>query len=131
MRLARGRGFTLIEVLVAFTVMVLVFAVGLRIMSNGLRAGTRSSEYTRAVLLGRSRLATLAAQPDLSVSRDAGRFDQDFAWSTTLAPYPPADQEIGARGRVMPLLATVEVSWGHGVARREITLNALILSTRK
>jgi len=129
--LIHRRGFTLIEVLVAFTVMALVLGVGLRIMGNGLRAGTHGSDYTRALLLARSRLAVLSAQPDLSVGSDSGRFDQDFTWTTTLAPYPPPDARISPSGRVTPLLATVEVGWGKGRAQREITLTSLILSIRQ
>ena len=54
----RSRGYTLVEVLVAFMIMALALTVLLRIFASGVRNVSVSSEYAQAVLIGESRLAT-------------------------------------------------------------------------
>ena len=53
----RSRGYTLVEVLVAFVILAMTLTVLLRIFSGGVRNIAVSADYARAVLIAESQLA--------------------------------------------------------------------------
>ena len=68
----RQRGFTLIEILVAFMVLTLVLTVVFRIFSGGLRNVELSSDYTRAVLVAESQLTAAGITAPLEIGETSG-----------------------------------------------------------
>jgi type II secretion system protein I len=97
-------GFTLIEVLVAFSVLAIVLVPLLQVFGDGLGTTQTAREYARATLLARSRLAEIGVDAPLREGEETGSFDEPgFRWRTevvrdtseVIAPRPPA----GARER--------------------------------
>ena len=68
----RSRGFTLVEVLVAFTILALVMGATFTTIGNGLAQERRASETTYRVMAARSILDALGAETDLR-GGDLGR----------------------------------------------------------
>jgi len=123
------RGFTLIEVLVAFTVLGLLLGAALRIFGSGLGAIARDGDYAHAVVLAQSQLATIESSPETPRDGDQGTFDERFGWRLRLAPWEP--QEPGRRvARVTPALATLDVYWTDGGSERSVRLDTLLLVPR-
>ncbi len=125
-----SRGFTLLEILVAFTVMAALLTVLLQVFSSGLRAAQLGEQYTRAVLLAEAKMASLEAEEDgLALGARAGSFDDTFEWRSTVTAYPidayPQLHELGVQ--VYPVMATVEVAWRARERRRSVSLNTLRL----
>ena len=60
-----SRGYTLVEVLVAFVILAMALSVLLRIFSGGVRNVGVSSDYAKAVLIAESRLATAGIEQRL------------------------------------------------------------------
>ena len=54
----QSRGFTLLEVLLAFVVFALSFAVVLEILGGSMRSSLRARDYTEAALIGQSLMAS-------------------------------------------------------------------------
>ena len=132
----RSAGFSLIEILAAFTLLAVFIATAFQVYTAGLRSTARAGDYARAQTLARSRLDTLAAAPVLEPGEESGqvtahRGARVFRWRTTLTDYPLPDYA----GRNLeppapPLLAVVEVAWdgdSMAEARHRFRLSALLL----
>lgn len=130
-RAVRADGFVLLEVLVAFTIFVLVLGAVMEVFSRGVNVVRAGDQYTRAVLLAQSKLAELDVEP-LGTGVYQGRFDTTFGWRTSVTRYPwrQAEANDGSSIPMQPLLATVEISWSDGSARRSVSLTSLELAPR-
>jgi len=84
----RGAGFTLIEVVVAFVLLALVFSTGFEIFSQGMsRAGTLE-ERSRALDVARSCLNDAGMEQSLKEGVTQGDAeDPRFHWTTTVTRY--------------------------------------------
>lgn len=125
-----SQGFTLLEILVAFTVMAALVTVLLQVFSSGLRAAQLGEQYTRAVLMAQAKMASLEGEEDgLQLGEHSGSFDDTFAWRTKIIAYPtdayPQPHELGVL--VYPVMATVEVTWQTGERQRSVSLKTLRL----
>ena len=88
MRIERQAGFTLIEVVVAFALLTLVFAVGFEVFSDGLARAGALDERSRALDVGRSRQALAGMEDPLKEGQEQGEAaDPRFHWTTTITPY--------------------------------------------
>ncbi len=80
MRIARSpTGFTLIEVLVALTILALGVVTLLQIFSLGLRLGARSAARTESAVDGARVMDELLARKQLS-GDESGRFEAGGRW---------------------------------------------------
>ena len=124
----RSRGFTLLEVLVAFTVLALVAVPALQVVGANLRTIDVGAQYAQASSIARSVL------DELRVVRAVGPTEPasfgvvagegvEYQWRLSYEPY--VDEMLGAdsRGRPELEIATVTVSWGE----RELRLETLML----
>ena len=81
------RGFSLLEVLVAFAILAIALGVIMQIFSTGLRNVMVGEDYTRAILLAQSKLASLGAEESLQPGEQTGAFDEGYRWRVTVQPY--------------------------------------------
>jgi general secretion pathway protein I len=87
---ARPRGFSLLEVLVAFVILSLVAIALFRLFSGALGNAAAAEDYSRAVLVAESALAAAAAERPLRETTQAGSADDGrIAWTTRVAAYSP------------------------------------------
>ncbi|MEE4379660.1 MAG: prepilin-type N-terminal cleavage/methylation domain-containing protein [Candidatus Competibacteraceae bacterium] len=129
-RLASCRGFSLLEVLVAFAILSLTLGVLLQVFATGLRNTANAEDYTRAVLQAESLLAQVGI--NLPVESQQGEIDDRFQWRITVTPFPLEnilDPETPTENlRFTPYQVVVEVSWSATTARtRSVTLETLRL----
>ncbi len=122
-----SRGFTLIEVLVAFMILTLSLSVLLRIFSGGLNNVAVAGDYAQAVLLAESQLAVVGRSEPLLVGQSYGESGEQFRWRRTIASYLPweDDAALTVPVPVVGYHVSVEVSWTHNGRDRQITLDSL------
>ena len=91
---AGQRGYTLLEVLVAFALLAIGLGLLLSILSSAMHGIARSSQSTQAALYAENLLDTLGADQRLHAGHSEGRFENGrYRWSLEIAPYPmPAAQ---------------------------------------
>ena len=123
------RGFSLLETLVAFAILVLVLSVIMNIMGNGSRASRLSYDYSQAVLIGQSKLAEIQSKQKLISGIAADRFHWQV--ETTTAEYP----DLGASASYQRTFTTedviVTVSWDSAGKQRQIQLETVRLVSVK
>ena len=123
----RLRGYSLIEVLVAFVILGLALTVLLRIFSSGLRNLSVSSDYSRAVLIAESRIAAASYDHTLLLGDSSGTEGERFRWTQHVSPYTPwLGYETTAEG-LQAVYITVRVEWTSGAAVRHIDLGTIKL----
>lgn len=87
----RSRGFSLLEVLVAFAFFALAGTALHGVFSGALRNASAAEEHTRAALIAESRLAALGHEKILSVGTESGEAEGDkFRWVMEVRPYQAA-----------------------------------------
>jgi len=85
-----ARGFSLLEVLVAFVILALVGTALFRLFSGALTNVAAADDYSRAVLVAESVLADAASvQPLREASQSGTADDGRISWATQVTPYTP------------------------------------------
>ena len=80
-RCKKMQGYSLIEVLVAFSILAMALSVLFRIFSTGLNNVGVASEYSLAVLVAESKLASPGVSEPLRPGRSEGIEAERFSWS--------------------------------------------------
>lgn len=123
----RRRGFTLLEVLVAFAVLAVALGVAFEIFATGLRGVRSADALTRAVLIAQSRLAGVGIETELTPGAHDGETDDGTRWRIEIRE-PPPDPEADGDDRVetpsLPVLLdiVVTVSWRDGGGTQSFAL---------
>ena len=82
----RARGFTLIEVVVAFLLLSIVMSTAFELFTTGMRRASDLEERSKALVLAQSRLAAAGIEQQLKESAVAGQTDDGvYQWTVTIA----------------------------------------------
>lgn len=118
-RMNNARGFTLLEVLVAFLILSLSMSVLMRIVSQSLNALSVAERHQEALQLAESTLADVLVRLDSgSRGKEQGKLGRDYRWQSEIEPFEFDNQEPGERYSVTPWLVRVSVSWGRRPGER-------------
>ena len=89
--LGLGRGFTLLEVVVAMAIVGLGVVTLLEIFSSGLQLGARSRDRTEAVAYGRQVMDQFLARRTLAEGTEHGRIGETNRWQLEVRPIRPVE----------------------------------------
>ena len=121
-------GFTVIEVLVALTVLAMSTAVLLAVFSQGLDRARSSEVRIEARNLAQSLMAHAEATPPAMLANSAGRSDR-LSWEIRLSNYgSPEDHDAW---QFSPVTVTATVHWLDHGRRQSLSLTTLRLAPRK
>lgn len=129
----RMRGFTLLEILVAVTILAVSFTAIFRIYGGTLRNLERSERHARAAVLGGEKLEELLARRPFPPANEQGTFagNPDYSYKTAVEEYVESvgrkDKNIphDAAERVALYRLAVKVEWKDGAADKELLLTTL------
>ena len=106
----RERGFTLIEVVVAFVMLTLVLAVGFEIFTTGFKRAGELESYSRALILAQSRLDLAGADAPYAAGEESGETeDRQFRWTVVTTPTDEGGAEPGKPPQSAFMLYRVDV----------------------
>lgn len=128
----RQSGFSLLEILVAFTIMAISVTVLLEIFGKNTQIAFHSQNYTQAVSLAESLLDSVGREEKFPDSNDAGVFDDRFHWNVNVTEYQPVEEDIDFDLIPYQLYnVVVTVSWGQGDTQRLVKLSSLRIAKKE
>ena len=123
-----ARGFTLIEVLVAFAILALTMAALMQVFTSGLRGTTVADRHLMATMLARTVMDDLGTEIPLVPGEQSAKIEQGYGWTVRIQPSTAA-KPLDAAGLIAtPYDVQVEISWN---GRPVTTLTTLRLVAQK
>ena len=119
------RGFTLLEVLVALTILSVSLVVLLAIFSQGLTRAEENAKETDARTLAQALLAQTEAAPHPSFG-DTNGVSNGLRWRVRIAPYGSGADQQAWQSAAQKVDATV--TWDSAGRARSLTLTTLRLN---
>ena len=109
-RFRSSRGFTLLEIVVAMTIVGLGVVTLLEVFSSGLRLGTRSQDRTEVITQGRQVMDQFLAGRTLAEGTEQGIIGENGRWKL----------------QVQPVRSAEELSLGNDWELKEIALDIIV-----
>jgi general secretion pathway protein I len=117
-------GFTLIEVLVALTILAISLSVLLAIFLQGLDRARESRSESSARVLAQSLLSQARSAANVAVGSSAGK-SAGFLWRLQIEPYGTGAERAAWQENATQIVATV--SWRGDGGMRSVSLSTLRL----
>jgi general secretion pathway protein I len=120
------RGFSLLEVLVAFAILALSLGVLLQIFSKAMNSTALSADYSRAVSLAEAKLNAVGADIPLEEGVHSGEPEDGLDWIVNIEPYEPPGW-LGENTTLPVYRVTAVASWPSVRGSRRVVLRSLRL----
>jgi general secretion pathway protein I len=124
---ARQRGFTLIEIVVAFAILALGLGIAMQIAGGAMRNARQAATRTDAALYAQSLLDSVGVGERLEEGDSSGDFNEQFHWNLAAEKY-----EVESETPLEPGMAPVQlyrlelrVSWEAGGKEQEALFTTL------
>ncbi len=133
-----SRGFTLLEVMLAFVVFALSFATVLEIMAGSMRSVRRASDDTQAALYAQSIIELVGTEIPLEQGEFSGIGLDRYQWQLGISLYAFSDEEV--RTQELADMSGIElyqidldIDWLSGRRQRDLHFSTIrsILANRK
>jgi len=126
----RSRGFTLLEVLLAFVVFAISFALVLEIVAGSMRSSVRARDYSEAALLAQSLMETVGTEFPIEPGAWEGEAPGGYRWTLDIADYEGgADDartlELAQLNNTRLYWVDLSLQWGEGRRSREATFTTV------
>jgi len=126
-KIGTAQGFSLLEILIAFSILAFSLTILLNIFSSGLRRTMVSEEYQKAVIIAQSKLAAAGVEKELDSGTQNGEVQEKYSWSVNVQAINLDVMGLD-EADVIPYQVTVTVEWQAGENNRQLELTTIKLS---
>lgn len=119
-----NKGFSLLEVLVAFTIAAMSLGVLFQIYAKGTTSAILGEEYAQAIVIAESKLAEVGISENLEISERTGLEYNKYNWHIITRDYIE-DSPSDFTSNLSLKEVTVEVYWNSQRNQRSIKLHTL------
>ena len=124
------KGFSLLEILVAFSILALALGILLKIFSSGVRTAIIAEEYTAAVQIAESLLAKTGVETELEEGTEQGIENEQYNWTVATQKFAIEEDDTyqsKSNSELMQIIVTVNWQESELADPREVELNTLRL----
>lgn len=122
-------GFTLLEVLLAVSILGLAVTVIMQQFSAGLRIARSSQTYTTATIYAKQKLEELQVEEEMQEKEESGSFEDGYYFRVSIAPYEEyieeEDEDIFEHLPLEIYRLESVVWWQEGEKEKSVTLATL------
>ncbi len=112
MPVKKQQGFSLLEIVIAFSILALSLGILLKIFSGGVNSAMVSEDYTVAVQIAEGLMAKTGAESSLREGEESGLENDKYEWLVIITPYIFDSSTIQPTSLVTALFKVkVIVSW--------------------
>ncbi|MDO9270920.1 MAG: prepilin-type N-terminal cleavage/methylation domain-containing protein [Methylobacter sp.] len=129
----KQRGFSLLEILIAFSILALALGILLKIFSAGVNTAGVAGEYTAAVQVAESLMAQTGVEAPLQQGEATGLKNGKYHWRVSVSPFQFTAENLDVTTIPVALFKVkVIVSWGDDAraAGRQVELITLKLTNK-
>lgn len=121
MKTNKQQGFSLLEILIAFSILALSLSILLKIFSVGVTTASVAEEYTAAVQIAESLMAKTGVETPLQAGESSGLENEKYDWLVTVSPFEfnPENADVNAVSAVL-FKVRVTVTWGDEDANTDV-----------
>lgn len=125
-------GFSLLEILIAFSILALSLGILLNIFSGGLRRTIVSEEYQQAVIIAQAKMAAAGVELPLDEGQKQGQVLEKYNWSLIMQPLNTDDVAAASEAMGVQVYEVISrVQWMTGDNDRLVELITLKLSKKE
>lgn len=133
-----SRGFTLLEVMLAFVIFALSFATVLEIMAGSMRSVRRASDDTEVALFAQSIIDLVGTEIPIEEGSFSGTGMDRFQWQLGISLYEMSDedfrtQELAELSGIELYRVDLDIDWETGRRQRDLhfsTIRSVMASRR-
>jgi general secretion pathway protein I len=126
------QGFSLLEILIAFSILAFSITIMLNIFSGGLRRAMVSEEYQQAVIIAQSKLAAAGVEEELDNGEQSGDIEEKYFWSVQMEAFDLGTLDLDPENqKAVPFQVKVTVEWLAGQDNRRFELTTIKLATKE
>ena len=104
-KMQKQNGFTLLEILVAFTLLAAMFATIMEIIAGSAKNTIKASQNTQIAMLAQSKMDELGLFEVLEEGTTSGEFNENSSWVLEIFPYDvPYEGDINQDFSVVELM---------------------------
>ncbi len=125
----KQRGFSLLEILIAFSILALSLSILLKIFSGGVNTAMIAEDYTAAVQIAEGLLAKTGVETPLQSGNTTGSEGEKYQWQITISPFDFNPEAMDTKTITAVFFKiNVTVSWMEGDDNeRQVALTTLKL----
>jgi general secretion pathway protein I len=126
-KMQKQNGFTLLEILVAFTLLASMFAVTMEIIAGAAKNTLKSSQNTQVAMLAQSKMDELGLFEVLEEGTTSGEFNDNSSWVLEVLPYDvPYEGDVNQDFSVVELMeVTLTITTAKNNKERVTEFNTL------
>lgn len=87
MKINKQQGFSLLEILIAFSILALSLGILLKIFSAGVNTAIVAEDYTAAVQIAESLMAKTGMETPLQAGQETGVENEKYHWLVVVSPF--------------------------------------------
>lgn len=125
-----NKGFTLIEILVAISILSISLVVIFQLFSGGLKSSRLSDQYTRGIFHAKEKMEEILLSTEFSEEEVEGEFGDSYRWRSEIVPLEQSEEEASK----LPFNTyniKVEIFWDEGSKEKNFAISTMKVVEKK